>query len=291
MNKNFLFIVLVLLALSILGVEGCTTTFGGGTTAGKSGIEFSPASGIGYLSAGKEILQNDIFNVGVNIENFDQQEHSGQVCIRDDVASDYGGIPKDECQNFYLKTAELISKDQLQSAKNGIIFPSGQEYTYHDIPLASQPANLFIDLKYVLSSKVAGTITVPTPEAETVILDQTSAPVSVSVEKTIRKKAEGYQLDVGITLQKTMSDAIIYSPDFLKENTLLMKLNSPSLSFTCTPDLGNKGILEFGNTKFIRCSALISQEEQIGYPLVINLDYGVKITRTYNFNIKSEVQK
>jgi hypothetical protein len=81
-----------------------------------------------------------------------------------------------------------------------------------------------------------------------------------------------------------MSDAKIYSPDFLKENYIMINFNREVLDFKCSPDI-SQGILAFANTKFIRCSALATQET-VSYPLIISLDYGVKITRSYDFNIK-----
>jgi len=279
-------ILFVLATVLLLGAEGCpqgTGTFS--TGAGKYGIDFSPVSGIGYVSAGKTIYIDDIFNAKIHLENYDVQAHAGKLCMRDNIADAYGGI-SDECQLFQLKGAETImsgGREQLQSSKTDILFPVEGEYSYTGIPI-DQPAKIFVELQYVQTAKATGTINVPLPESEKIILEQTPAPITVGVEKTIRKVSSGYQIDLAITLTKSMSDAKIYSPEFSKENSLIISFNREVLDFKCSPDI-NQGILEFANTKFIRCSALATQET-VSYPLIISLDYGVKITRSYDFNIK-----
>jgi len=271
----------------VLGVEGCPVTLpggtGGGTTAGK-GLNSEIVSGVGYISSGKEVSLGESLYVKVHLENYDKQSHSGQICIRDDIADAYGGIPKDECKSFSIKNAETIGvsgKEQLQSAKADVQFPETEGYSYHDIPIL-QAAKLFVDLKYADSSKITGVLNVPDPETEKLSLVQDSAVLKIDAEKTIRKMAEGYSVELQITIQKIMADAKIYSPDFTRENFLLIGL-SP-LDFKC--NLGIENGLEFENTKFIRCSALVSEETQTAYPLVISLNYGAKISKSYNFNIK-----
>jgi len=290
MRKEYFLI--VLLAILILGVDGCPQVgLGGtgapGTGAAKYGIDFSPVAGIGYISSGKTVSLGDALFVKAHLENYDTQAHSGKICIRDDIADAYGGIQGEQCKSFSIKSAETITtagKEQLQSAKTDVLFSESGEYSYHDIPI-SQAVKLFVDLEYAQSSKITGALNTPEPETEKLTLEQNPAPVTVNIEKTVRKRTEGYQIELGITLQKIMTDAKIYTPDFKTENALIMAIGN-LLSFECTPSLSNSGLIEFENTKFIRCSALTNEETQISYPLVISLDYGVKINRIYNFNIK-----
>ena len=288
MKTIYIFIAIAFLALLLLGAEGCPVPSGPGTSstgASTYGIDFSPAPGVGYLSAGKNIYLGDTVNAKVHLENYDTQSHSGKVCVKDNIAEEYGGISED-CQNFLLKNAETIktgTSEQLQSSKIDIVFPTDAEYSYHDIPINHQ-AKLFIELQYVQSAKVTGAVNVPTPETEKLVLEQSPAPVTASIEKRVSKTTEGYKVYLEITLNKVMSDAKIYSPDFGKENALSLKFENTLLNFKCTPDLGTLGLIDFESTKFIRCSAVVN-EDTVSYPLIIGLDYGVKVTREYGFNI------
>lgn len=288
MKTIYISIAIAFLALLLLGAEGCPTAGPGtsGTGGSNYGVDFSPATGVGYLSAGKSIYLGDAVNVKVHLENYDTQGHSGKLCVKDNIAEEYGGISED-CQNFILRNAEMIksgSSEQLQSSKTDIVFPTDAEYSYHDIPI-NQQVKLFIELQYVQSAKVTGAVNVPTPETEKLVLEQNPALVTADIEKTIRKTTDGYKVDLGITLKKVMSDAKIYSPDFGKENSLSLKFENTPMNFKCTPDLGTFGLIEdFEITKFIRCSAVVN-EDTVSYPLIISLDYGVKVTREYGFNI------
>jgi hypothetical protein len=278
-----LYFAIILVALLLLGVEGCPqgSVTGGGAA---EGLDFYPVSGVGYISAGKEVSLGESLFAKLHFENYDKQGHQGQICVRDDIADAYGGIPRDECKSFSIKNAEIIgTAGQLQSAKTDVIFPESGEYAYHDIPI-SQAAKLFVDLKYAQSSKVTGILNSPSPETEKLNLQQDDAILKADIEKTVRRRAEGYQIDLSITIQKMNNDAKIYSPDFSKQYLLLGF--GGALDFKCTPDIQNG--IEFESTKFIKCSALTTEETQTAYPLIINMDYGVALTKTYNFNIKEE---
>jgi len=295
MRGIYLISILAVIML-VTGVEQCPMPqgggLGGGTSSAKSGLDASLVQGVGYLKQGMTIQQGDTFKVLINLANYDKTEKRGIICVKDNQDDSYGGIPlSGECSPFYVAAADYQDEKLANAASQQIALPIQGDYSYYDIPISSS-AKIFISYSYVQNSIAQANINVPSPEQETVAMQQPSAPVSVSVEKAVSKQQEQYKLTLGMTLSKQSSQEIkLYSEDMSIENSIKFTAKlSPKKEFAgypldCTQN--NPGIINIENTKFIKCSALLPLEIT-SYPLLIYTDYGVKVTKTIDFTISKE---
>ena len=86
--------------------------------------------------------------------------------------------------------------------------------------------------------------------------------------------------------QKSDSTLKIFNEDLSKENNINFRIKlEPSYTLDC-----QQGIVNIESTKFIKCSTLLPLE-QVTNPLLIYLDYGVKITKPFDFKITKEAKK
>ncbi len=304
-------ILILILSLSILllfvcGQVGCPSLPGEGE-AKRTGLDFSLISGIDYLTGGKVIEQGETFYIGIKIENYDQKPKNGQVCIKDNIDDGFGGVSSEgngECKLFNVKAAEIIKKEttgitgkkiseEIKPAVITIYFPETAEYNYNNLPLMlrAYEGKLFVSLRYRQISQATATVTVPGPEQP--LLSQEPAPILVSVVKSIRKKQEAYKVDLDVLLRKQQVAKLtrIFSWDFSKENVTYFSAEMVPLTMSCT--VAGKSItdiIEFENEKLVKCSTpvYLAEEVQQSYPLIITLDYGVALEKSYAFGIKTE---
>lgn len=283
-EKRGFIILLVLLLIFVSGQTGCPREE---TEARKTGMDFSLAQGIDFLSAGKIIQQNEVFYVGVLIENYDLEEKTGEVCIDDNIADTFGGITK-QCKNFRVKRAEIIETEsfgrkqrQVKPGKTEVYFES---FSYHGLPSLLKPysAKLFVSLRYIQKTQATATITVPTPEQP--IISQEPAPIIVELQKTIRRREEGYKLDLHIVLKRQPS-VLIYSPDFSKENLTYFLAELPPHQLECITDKPIRGFVDIEDQKTIKCSSSVYSTTQESFPFVLTLKYGAEIKKEFSFGI------
>jgi hypothetical protein len=290
-NLIFVFAVLVI----VTGVEQCPMPQGGGGFGGqpsKSGLDVSLVSGVGYFRSGMQIEQGDTFKILLEINNYDNTAKKGTICVKDNQDDAYGGIfVSGECSQFNLPAADYQNGKILNPSSQKIVFPKSGDYSYYDVPIEA-PAKIFVIYSYVQNSIAQGNVNVPSPEQETISMTQPSAPISVAVEKTISKQENQYKASLGITLSKQSNPEIaIYSQDMGTENSIgfTAKLSPTAMSsgyqMDCTEQ--NPGFLNMTNTKFIKCSSLLPLEVS-SYPLLVYTDYGVKVTKSFDFKIKSK---
>ncbi len=284
---------LSVLLMGVTAIEGCSQT------SSKTGLDFSLESGIDKLSSGKTINLGDVFYISLKIENYDKTSKSGEVCVKDNMDNSYEGI-SEECVPFSVigaEGSESESKSLFQKSSGTepgvttIIFPSADNYKYSKLP-ATQSAKLIITAKYSQSEIVnapAG-ISVPEPVSEKITLNKEPSPVSISVDKSVTNREEGYKILLGIQLTK-QQDASLYSPDFNDENYIHFSAEMMPQKLECVPEgtYDNqklaKGLIELKSKKFISCSAFVYEEEQT-WPLQIKLNYGVEIKKEVPFTIK-----
>jgi hypothetical protein len=282
----------------VLGVEQCPmpqggSSFGGGNQQTKSGISVSLVSGVGYFSQGMTFNQGDTFKIILNVENYDKTEKKGTICVKDNQDDAYGGIPiSGECSQFALAGATYQNEKFIASSVQRIVFPiNGEDFRYYDLPMDAN-AQIFVSYSYVQHSTAQASINVPSPEQETVSLTQPSSPITLSVDKTISKQLEQYKTSLGITLSSQAdTDTKIYSDDMKSENFIKFTARlSPSSGFSgypldCTQT--NPGTINIDIIKFIKCTTFLPLEVT-SYPLLVYTDYGVKVTKTFDFKIMKE---
>lgn len=304
MKKRGRFLVFALILVMLLFIiSGQTSCPGQGTTnAGKTGLDFSLDSNPNFLYGGKTLEQGENFKIGVVIENYDQMSRQGKICILDDVSDNFLGISSSgdgQCTSFNVKAAE-ISEQQSQSLIGGgtsktiipgtveVYFPENNWYKYQGLPkMGLYNGRMTVSLFYVETSRATATLNIPSTQQPTVTQDP--SPIKIAITQASYKVGEGYQTDLTINLIKQSEDKL-YSSDFSKENNIYFNAEVPPQELICAKKNG-EGInnnFELGNENIIKCSFLSYSENIQGYPFVSTLNYGVKISKGFTYQIKTE---
>ena len=278
------FLALILLVVS--GVEQCPQGIGGigggQTQAANFGVDFALQPAIDKITDGKIITQGSSFLVDILLENYDSEMKSGQICIRDTIDDTYGGI-SNVCRSFSIPGATYINNQVQAPSTLRIAFPEGGYYAYTGL-LADIDANLDVSLSYAQHSVVSGAVKAPDPETETIALQQNPSPLKLSAEKSISSiSAENVKANLKIGIAK-QGNYNITTTDFNKE-AIAFSAKLGNYALDC-PEV-QQGIVEFKNTKFISCSAFLPRE-QLTHPLIITLDYGVKLNKEVSFKITKQ---
>lgn len=289
---NILIIVLLIISLIFVsGQEGCEQQQ---TT--QTGIDFTLIDSIGMLTPPDVLEKSQTFKVGVYVENYNDKEMEGIVCVRDNMPDSFYGIPSEgdgDCQNFNVTASEIISSQGGQATQtpgiDKIYFPETGQYVYTGLPELNKPydAKLFVSMQYQQSSQITGTVT--SPDEEQPRMTQEAQPIRVSVAKSIFLAGDNYQINLEINL-KNMQNVEIYDPAFAEKDKIYFYADMEPLMLQCT-DVNNNpiaGIIEFENEKIIKCFALTSSRTQQSYPLAITLDYGIVLEKEYQFGIKTK---
>jgi len=298
--KFKLFAILLVLSLFLIsGQQGCPAGTGTGIGTGTSGqnqpstdsqrtgLDFSFVQGIDYLYSGKKIAPEDVFFVNVRVENSAQVQKGGLLCLRDNIEDVYNGV-KTECKNFLIAPAVYAGGKVVTTGSTNIVFG---EYKYSNLPI-SQDITLFATASYADQSSASASVAVPEPQTERLQITQDLAPFTTSIEKTVSLREGGYKVNLAIEFAKSGSDTTINTPD-LKKPGLILDPQFSQQQIECAytePLIKYLAFDEKKSTNFISCSVLLPKE-QISYPLVLKLIYGVKIDKKFNFRIEKEVTK
>lgn len=302
---------LIAILLFICAQQGCEMPNGNGregkTEARKYGLDYRLITGIDYLSEGKILQQGESFYVGVRIENYDSVARTGEVCLSDNVADTYGGISSQEygeCQFFNVAAADIVKKEssgltgkriteEVTPGKTEVYFPRDGMYSYSGLPKSQQPWNqkFYVTLRYRQTSRITGTVAVPSPSYEQILLAQEPAPLTLAISKSVHRVQDAYKVDLQMNLMKKQQQAKIYSYEFSQENVIYFIAQLSPQTLRCTLATGEpiSGKVAIENERLLKCSSLIylTGEVQQSYPLVVTLDYGVALEKQYPFGIKS----
>lgn len=288
--KKINLIIIILLVVSLLFVSGQTGCEQ--QTSQQSGIDFTLIKGVSFLTPPKILEKNEAFKVGVHIDNFNDKDEEGIICVRDNLADSFYGIPSEDdgdCQSFSVRASEQLTEEQVPGTVN-LYFPEQGQYTYSGLPELNKPydATLFVTMRYQQDSQVTGTVT--SPDEKQPMMNQDPQPIDVRVEKSIFLVGNDYQINLEIVLKNTQN-VEIFTPDFIQENKIYFTADMNPLMLQCTDVNGQpiSGLIEFENEKIIKCFALTSSKTQQSYPLVLTLDYGVAVEKQYNFGIKTKI--
>jgi hypothetical protein len=276
--------VLLSVLLIVSGVDECSTSGIGGagktqTQAASYGLDFTIQKGLDKLSDGSEIKVGSTFFVDILMENNDPEPKSGEICLKDNIDDAYGGIPT-LCRQFNIPAAVYIENTLQAPSSIHIAFPESDYFKYELWPVDAD-ATATVSVFYTQHSVVSGIVKAPEPATETLTLTQRKAPILVTVEKTISGQAGNVNVNLKIGFQK-QGNYNITSLDYKTEKIMF----SPRLgTYTLNCPEANQGVVDFASTKFISCSALLPRE-QISHPLLIDLNYGVKLIKPINFKLK-----
>jgi len=284
--KEALMILLVVSVLIILsGAGGCLGNggiagIGGKTEAAKYGVDFTFEKGIDRLSAEKELQLGQTFFVDIILENYDSDPKTGEICIRDDISDNYGGIPT-QCRQFIIPGAVYVGNKVETIGSTRLAFPESGDYSYYDLPKSIQ-ATLYASIKYKQRSVLSGVIKAPNPETETITLESLPQPLVITAEKSVSSRDNNVKASIRFNLA-SQGRYNITSPDF-KSSIIYFSPNLGGYVLDCST---LQQTIDFRNTKFISCSALLPSE-QTSHPLLVTLDYGVGLDKQFSFRINKE---
>lgn len=296
-------ILLILLFLSLLifisGQEGCDT---GGGDAKTAGIDFSLLSRDGMLSSGQVLQQKQTFHVGIEIQNYDLQPHNLEVCIRDDVLTQYGGIKEDgDCQAVAIQQADkkevttgsgiTQTSEQLQPATREVAFPEDGQYSYSGLPDMNDnyKGNLFVIVRYPEITRATATVLIPGQESP--VLTSDPAPIGLSLSKSNWPEGNIERVNFDITLKK-QQQADISLQDFSESSAnktyFSAKLDDKQLDCTVAETPITNNIIDFKDGMIVRCTTTLDVTSPQSHPFSITMMYGVSINKEYPFNVQTK---
>lgn len=302
--KTLTNILLALLFLSLLvfisGQEGCD--MGGGGNAKTTGIDFNLLSRDGMLSSGQTLQQKQTFHIGIGIQNYDLQPHNLEVCIKDDVLAQYGGIKEDgDCQLVAIQQADkkdvttgtgiTKTEQQLIPATREVAFPEDGQYSYSGLPEMNDnyKGNLFVTVRYPEITRATATVLIPGQDSP--VLTSDPAPIGISVSKSNWPEGNIERVNFDITLKKQQQAEISlqdFSEPSLNKSYFSAKLDDRQLecSVAETPIVNN--IIDFKDGMIIRCTTTLDVASPQSHPFSITMMYGVSINKEYPFNVQTK---
>ena len=196
MNKK-----IIILAILLVFLTACST---GGPQQGKGTpdglhitfLEFQPRD---------ELRENEVFDIGLKLENRAECEIQGEICVRDTLAESISGI-QDDCQAFSLRKKEGTNIDS-----QNIYFPDN---VYESVS-GDLSSSIIAKAEYSCSIELTPQICIKPSigdesickTKETISPSSTGlkpAPITVaSIDKTlIPQRGDEIKLDLGIHLRK-----------------------------------------------------------------------------------------
>ncbi len=305
-NIEIIFIASLLMVVLFVGMgqEGCSM-LGTGTqsNAGKTGVDFSLISRIDTVTSGKSLQPGETFYVGVRVDNYDMKERQIELCIKDTVLDQYGGITgQGECQQVYLQAAEKTQKksnsafgsstqEEIVPGTKDVYFPQNNQYMYSGLPKMNQafPAYLIVSIKYPETTEATAAISVPDPTQSSLV--QEPSQIYTGLSKSIYAQGDSYKVNLDLNVQKNTATRI-YLQDYSESNEnktyFSTKLRGQPLDCRSTNGQPIGSILELKDSKTIKCSTVLYQSSQRqDYDLIITYIYNVVLEKSYAFSINT----
>jgi hypothetical protein len=297
---KILMIFVIMLAFFSLGQEGCNQN----NTATKTGVDFSLISRIDTLTEGKTLQPGETFYIGIKLENYDEKERQVELCIRDSLPDQYGGIlSQGDCEQVDLPAAEKVKKqssglmgssttEEINPGTKEVFFPQQNQYSYNGLPEMNQPfqANLMVTIKYPETTTATTTVYVPVQEQPS--LSQEPSQIYVSLSKSVYAQGNGYNVNLDLNFVKNPSSRIFlqdFSETSENKTFLNVKLAGQPLDCRTTNNQPVTDILEIQNSKLIKCSTILYQSSQRqDYDLTVTLIYGVMLEKNFGFGINTK---
>ena len=300
LNNILLALSLIVLLLFISGEQGCD--MGGQGNAQTTGIDFSLLSRDGMLSSGQILQQKQTFHVGIGIQNYDLQSHNMEVCVRDDVPSQYGGIKEDgDCQSVAIQQAEkkevttgsgfTSTSEQIQPATREIFFPEDSYYSYSGLPDLNEnyKGKLFVSVRYPEVTRATATVTIPSQEQPVITSDP--APIGISLSKSNWPEGSIERINFDITLKKQQNADISlqdFSESSANKSYFNAKLDDKQLDCTIAENPITSNIIDFKDGMVIRCTTTIDNTNTQSHPFSIMMMYGVSINKEFTLNVQTK---
>ncbi|QQG39117.1 MAG: hypothetical protein HYS32_01520 [Candidatus Woesearchaeota archaeon] len=298
-KREFKVLIVILLLVFVLTLSGCQNIKNTGSNLagkfGKGDKEFaSKLIGVAIkpiptTSKDNKIRSGESFGIITILTNNLEQAISGRVCLSDRVSDEFGGIPRDHCEQFDIEAANERGPKEATVFQNDV-------FTYS---LPDDFGNVDIDEHLFYEASMAGKIksvcikpsilTKGTCQNEESFgsssLDFSSGPLIVTAaRKEFSQQQNEVVMRLFVTLRK-LSNAEIINPslvntggveELINDNEVLINAEYVGLGeLTCDKD--NKVEIVKGSTE-VECIGRFSVNEVVESPIAISLSYGVKQT-------------
>lgn len=284
-TKLYIFLIFSLFLVSCTTLQ---TSFG----FGKEG----PVGGKGVIlkfieapDNNEEINEGYPFGIKIQIENnvVNEQGLRGEICLRDSLSSNYGGIPENECKSVNLPSATKVEKKFYPAIE---VYSFGP-YSYKNLEESlTQDAIIFADVKYEVQTTAGSNVCAKRPAAQSSVIpancgekqnpqvQQTDLPLKISKLTTKSSSFDSEaRIDLEIQLLKTTEGQVIsrlgtQSPSSAAEIDFQVLINE--VQATCNQ--GNRiELRQNENEKIIKCFSQISlNQDFLEAPIRIKMGYG-----------------
>ena len=280
-------ITLIILCATLVACSTFDFSFGGSKTVGGKGVQFT------FLEYPEgDIIEGEQFSLKIRATNYGKESVQGYLCLQDTLADSLGGIQQNECQDFYLPSAEIID-EKVQQEDQVIFFGP---YQYRNLqPRFTQTPNIHLSARYSIQSEATmplcvqkgtleekKTLDIDCERQGTVSsLDQPDMPITITqVEKHISTLSpEQSQVSLKITMKQgeegRVIDEVGPTAAALTENQFVdVRVYMHGVTdFTCSPLVGGKVEMD-KSEKVIKCNTIIATtQEYLVQPVTIMLRY------------------
>jgi hypothetical protein len=286
-NKVLIFILLAIFLTSCTQLGGFFGQ-GGGNVGGKGVVlKFIDAP-----SNGEVFGENLPFNIVIQLENYvTTSPLIGELCLRDDLGDNYGGITTEECKQLNIPQAAETTNQITPSIDQFQFGP----YTYKNLlKELSLGTKITADVKYEVDAVAAGTTCIKRSSAESqsipsncgqsqsIQLKQPDLPLKVTklTTKASSLSATESLVSMEITLSKSTQGRLLSKENLLDRNvqaiaSIIFSVELNGQQVKCTNANDKLDFRQNENEKLIKCTARIPLEQDyIQAPITIKMGYG-----------------
>ena len=296
---KFVLIFLVLAVFLVSGQQGCAQPSDGKisaeesvrTSASNTGFDFVFFEGdrkVLDLVQGEKITvdkttrRSSDFFVRIKAENYGKAQKSVNFRLRDDFDDSYEGVGK-ESRNVLLQEA-IFSENNLVESKSAVV--EFGTFNYFEYPI-DRKGKITATATYKEQSIIQGHVSVPKPESETIQLVQPPMPLTIGVFKELSFKQGSYGIDLAISISRNSNFEVAPSITNFEEEGVIMDVKVGNFGVSCEYDDPSIKLVKLKgtNTKVINCHSVVPLEESKP-PLLITLVYGVKLEKSFTFELE-----
>lgn len=282
-------------------LSSCTTlegTFGGFFNRGGQGVG-GKGIVLKFVEApenNEEITEGIPFSIRIEVENniVSDRGLTGELCLRDELSDNFGGITTNQCKTVNLPPATQIDNKVTPSVDSYFFGP----YTYRNLQKdLSIQTKITADMKYEVEAVAGSTACVKRPVAQSTSIPQNCGgrqdlqiqqpDLPVKVDSVSAKAQTASDTESNLLLDITVSKAT--TGQLVTKGNVIGTVAAPGsadvdfeviinnqISAICSGVANNRlQIRQNENQKIIKCSAKLSlNQDYIQVPITIKMGYG-----------------
>jgi hypothetical protein len=272
MKKTMILVALLIFLTACSGINTRNTTSGTPDGIKISFLELQPRD---------ELRIGETFDVGLELENKADCDIYGQICVRDLFTSSISGV-QDQCQEF-----ELRKKDITTDSKKVYFTDNSYNTAIGDlkstiIATATYSCNIQLNPQLCVKSSIGDESLCKNMETLSQnTLGLKTAPITITqIDKLLIPQSNNVKMEVTLHLRK-MSEGNIEGP-------LGIILNYEGYGNLQCRDLDKLKWEEKDTEKIIKCEIPLNVKDVEDNPLIINLNYNYKNSKTKQVQIIKE---